>query len=100
MQVLKAFEGGPEAFISLTGVSNVTGYDSLSGHLRLHSGSIQQVEKLCFSLDNYSAAFEDFVVTFLKGQGIPCPGLFDSVSNSLSIRHCCLHKIHRSKALL
>ena len=39
LQVLKAFEGGPEAFLSLSGVSHVTGFGSVHDHIEVLSGT-------------------------------------------------------------
>jgi hypothetical protein len=84
LQVLKAFEGGPEAFLSLSGVSHITGYESVHDRIDVQSGTQHHQQLAVQSTLGSPFSFESMFHDFLTDQGIPCPGIFAAVTPSFN----------------
>ena len=84
LQVLKAFEGGPEAFLSLNGVSYITGYESVHDRIEVQSGTQHHHQLAIQSALGSPFSFESMLHDFLTEQGIPCPGIFATVAPSFN----------------
>jgi hypothetical protein len=84
LQVLKAFEGGPETFLSLSGVSHITGYESVHDRIEVQSGNQHHHQLAIQSALGSPFSFELMFSDFLSGQGIPCPEDFASISSSFN----------------
>ena len=84
LQVLKGFEGGPEAFLSLTGVSHITGYESVHDRIEVQSGTQHHHQLTVQSILGSPFSFESMFCDFLSGQGIPCPEIFATVAPSFN----------------
>ncbi|KAF8233723.1 hypothetical protein L208DRAFT_1554721 [Tricholoma matsutake] len=81
----RCLHGGPEAFLSLNGVSFILGFDSLNGHLSIMLGTEhQQLMNICCATGNPSLTYESLLHNFLQGQGIPCPQQFADLASSFS----------------
>ncbi|KAF8221415.1 hypothetical protein L208DRAFT_1328137 [Tricholoma matsutake] len=84
-EALRSFEGGPEAFLSLNGVSFILGFDSLNGHLSVLLGTEhQQLMNIRHATGNPSLTYKSLLYNFLQGQGIPCPQWFADLASSFS----------------
>ena len=84
LQVLKAFKGGPEAFLSLSGVSHITGFKSVHDRIEVLSGT-QHHQQLAVQLTLGSPfSLESMLYDFLSDHGIPCPESFASISSSFN----------------
>ncbi|KAF8055701.1 hypothetical protein FPV67DRAFT_1434783, partial [Lyophyllum atratum] len=77
-EVLRCFEGGPEVFLSLCGMSQITGYQDLEACLS------RELARLRAAVGDNSITYRSLVIDFLKGSGIPCPGLFDEIKSTFS----------------
>ena len=79
------FEGGPESFLSFNGVSFISSFESLSGHLSVRSGTgYQQLIAIRAALGNPTLTYETLFTDFLKGYGIPCPIHFATVAGTFN----------------
>lgn len=84
LQVLKAFEGGPETFLSLSGVSHITGYESVHDRIEVQTGTQHHQQLAVQSTLGSSFSFESMFSEFFTCQGIPCPESFASVASSFN----------------
>ena len=81
LQVLKAFEGGPEAFLSLSGVSHVSGFGSVHDRIEVLSGTQHHQQLAVQSTLGSPFPFKSMLYNFLSDHGIPCPKSFASISS-------------------
>jgi len=73
---VKSWEGGSERLLNLLWTSHISSYANLEPHLRIQPPSTQWQTQLHAALSDYTSSFESLITDFLKGTGIPCPGLF------------------------
>ena len=84
MQVPRGFEGGPETFFSLSWTSHISSYDCLSSHLNFQHPPASYKTDFAHTVSTPTASFPDIFTKFLKGFGIPCPGIFAEVQGHIS----------------
>lgn len=86
--MIRSFEGGSEAFLSLTWTSHISSFESLRPHLVINPPSQTQIANAAHSvgadlslpqLTQLNVTAPDLLTRFLLGHGIPCPGLFKEV---------------------
>lgn len=83
MQVPRNFEGGPEAFFALLYSCRITGYLSIAPYLTIHEA--QPLFLAAFAAAAHETlSFRTIFTEFLKGKGIPCPGLFHESRHLMS----------------
>ncbi|KAG6869900.1 hypothetical protein C0995_016409, partial [Termitomyces sp. Mi166 len=82
-KILQVFEGGPEAFLSMVGISNITSSESLLQYLSIYAN-----ESLTFQLQNATnndtLTFHDLIISYLCGQGAPCPSHLEVLKELLN----------------
>ena len=86
-QVLCSFEGGPEVFLTLNSTSFIRGFESLQHCLRIHaspSTNSALLEMIQEASDNTTFTYEGMFHEFLRGTGVPCPGLFEDACSTFS----------------
>jgi hypothetical protein len=84
LQVLKAFEGGPEAFLSLNGVSHITGYESVHDRIEVQSGTQHHQQLAIQSTIGSTFSFDSMFRDFLTDQSIPCLEIFSTIRSSFN----------------
>ena len=84
MHVPRGFEGGPETFFSLSWTGHISSYDSLSSHLNFRHSPASYETDFAHAVSAPTASFPDIFTKFLKGSGIPCPGIFVEVRGHIS----------------
>ena len=75
-QFVRSWDGGSEAFISTSSTSWMLSYTSIENHLNIRAPVNNHTYDLQGHMGDSSLTFKDLLVDFLKGMGIPCPGLF------------------------
>ena len=79
------FEGGPESFLSINGISFISSFESLAGHLSVRTGTgYQQLIDIHAAVSNPTLTYETLFTDFLKGYGIPCPTHFATVAGTFN----------------
>ena len=79
------FEGGPESFLSFNGVSFISSFESLAGHLSVRTGTgYQQLIDIRAAVSNPTLTYETLFTDFLRGYGIPCPTHFAAVAGTFN----------------
>ena len=84
LQALRAFEGGPETFLSLSGVSHITGYESVHDRIEVQSATQYHHQLAVQSTLGSPFSFESMFRDFLTDQGIPCPETFATIASSFN----------------
>ena len=84
LQALRAFEGGPETFLSLSGVSHITGYESVHDCIEVQSATQYHHQLAVQSTLGSPFSFESMFCDFLTDQGIPCPETFATITSSFN----------------
>jgi hypothetical protein len=80
-QVPRAFTGGSEAFFSLVWTSYISDFASLEPHLDIRPPAAHFTSQLIQLAGDQTASFSGLLCNFLRGSGVPCPGLFAAVQN-------------------
>lgn len=79
LQVLRSFQGGPESFLSHTGVSQIHGFESVHDYLQFENEPPALLSGLRTALLTPGITYRQLVERFLRGQGLPCPDLFNQL---------------------
>ena len=75
-QFVKSWDSGSEAFLSSSSTSQMLCYTSMESHVDIRAPVDNYTYDLWSSTGDPSLTFKALLVDFLKGTGIPCPGLF------------------------
>ncbi|KAG6914371.1 hypothetical protein DXG01_000727 [Tephrocybe rancida] len=77
--ILRTFEGGPEHFLTLAATCQITCPDDLLPHLQVYTNSSLNAlsQQIRDAVDDQSITFHKLFADFIKGQGAPCPTLFE-----------------------
>ena len=71
--------------MSFNGVSFISSFESLAGHLSVRTGTgYQQLIDIHAAVGNPALTHETLFTDFLKGYGIPCPTHYATVSGTFS----------------
>jgi hypothetical protein len=63
-------------FFNIVWTSHISSFANLESHLRIQPASVTLRNQLRIAIPDGQTTFESLLILFLKGNGIPCPGLF------------------------
>lgn len=74
----ETYRGGSESFLNMVWTSHIKSFEDIESQLRFTSPATLNLPAEVFSSydSNSPLTFKHLVDVFLKGSGIPCPGLF------------------------
>ena len=75
-QFAKSWDSRSEAFLSSSATSQILCYTSMESHVDIRAPAENYIYDLRGRTGDPSLTFKALLVDFLKGTGIPCPGLF------------------------
>ena len=63
-------------FFNIVWTSHISSFANLESHLRIQPAPVTLRNQLRIAIPDGQTTFESLLILFLKGNGIPCPGLF------------------------
>ncbi|KAG6905443.1 hypothetical protein DXG01_002693 [Tephrocybe rancida] len=81
INVLRAFQGGPDTFLSQVNTSIIGGPNDLLPYLFIDTRPSAQllIEQLCQLTGEEGISFRSLILDFIHGAGVPCPDLFEGL---------------------